>query len=40
MVYNFGAAVLRAIGDSRRPANYLIISGIVNVVFNLFSWLP
>lgn len=36
MVYNFGAAVLRAIGDSRRPANYLIISGIVNVVFNLF----
>ena len=36
MVYNFGAAILRAIGDSRRPMYYLIIAGIVNVIFNLF----
>jgi putative MATE family efflux protein len=36
MVYNFGAAILRAVGDSRRPMNYLIISGIVNVIFNMF----
>jgi putative MATE family efflux protein len=36
MVYNFSAAILRAIGDSRRPMNFLIISGIVNVIFNLF----
>jgi putative MATE family efflux protein len=36
MVYNFGAAILRAVGDSRRPMYYLIISGIVNVIFNLF----
>lgn len=36
MVYNFGAAILRAVGDSRRPMNYLIIAGIVNVVLNLF----
>jgi len=36
MVYNFGAAILRAIGDSRRPMYYLIISGSVNVIFNLF----
>jgi len=36
MVYNFGAAILRAIGDSRRPMYYLIVSGIVNVVLNLF----
>jgi len=36
MVYNFGAAILRAVGDSRRPMYYLIISGIVNVLLNLF----
>ena len=36
MVYNFGAAVLRAVGDSRHPMYYLVISGIVNVVLNLF----
>lgn len=36
MVYNFGAAILRAVGDSRRPMYYLIVSGIVNVILNLF----
>jgi len=36
MVYNFGAAILRAVGDSRHPMYYLIIVGIVNVIFNLF----
>lgn len=36
MVYNFGAAILRAVGDSRRPMYYLVTSGIVNVLFNLF----
>lgn len=36
MVYNFGAAILRAVGDSRRPMYYLIISGVVNVILNLF----
>lgn len=36
MVYNFGAAILRAVGDSRRPMNYLTISGIANVFMNLF----
>ncbi len=36
MVYNFSAAILRAVGDSRRPMNFLVISGIVNVIFNLF----
>lgn len=35
VVYNFGAAVLRAIGDTERPLRYLIISGIVNVILNL-----
>ncbi|MGB4267243.1 MAG: MATE family efflux transporter, partial [Limnochordia bacterium] len=28
MVYNFGAAILRAVGDSRRPMNYLTIAGV------------
>ncbi|MBE5964252.1 MAG: MATE family efflux transporter [Lachnospira sp.] len=36
MVYNFGAAILRAMGDTKRPLYYLIVSGIVNVVLNLF----
>jgi len=36
MVYNFGAAILRAVGDSRRPMYYLFVSGIVNVILNLF----
>lgn len=35
MIYNFGAAVMRAAGDSRRPMYYLIISGAVNVLLNL-----
>ena len=36
MIYNFGAAILRAVGDSKRPMYYLVISGIVNVILNLF----
>jgi len=35
MVYNFGAAVLRSVGDSKRPMYYLIISGVANVISNL-----
>ena len=36
MLYNFGAAILRAIGDTKRPLYFLLVSGIVNVVLNLF----
>lgn len=36
MVYNYGAAALRAVGDTRRPLLYLIISGSLNIVLNLF----
>ncbi len=36
MAYNFGAAVLRAVGDTKRPLYYLLIAGIVNVGLNLF----
>ena len=35
MAYNFGAAILRAIGDTRRPLYYLLFAGVVNVVLNL-----
>lgn len=35
MLYNFGAAILRAHGDTKRPMIILMISGIVNVVLNL-----
>lgn len=36
MLYNFGAAVLRAVGDTRRPLYFLLTAGIVNVLLNLF----
>jgi putative MATE family efflux protein len=35
MVYNFGSAVLRSIGDTRRPFYCLMVGGLVNVVLNL-----
>lgn len=36
MLYNFGSAVLRAVGDTRRPLYFLMIAGVVNVILNLF----
>jgi len=35
MTYNFGSAILRAVGDTRRPLYYLMIAGVVNVILNL-----
>ena len=35
MIYNFGASILRAVGDTRRPLIYLTIAGVVNVILNL-----
>lgn len=35
LTYNFSAAVLRAVGDTKRPLYYLTIAGIINVVLNL-----
>lgn len=35
MVYNFGASILRAMGDTRHPLFFLCISGAVNLVLNL-----
>lgn len=36
MLYNFGSAVLRAIGDTRRPLYFLLAAGVINVLLNLF----
>ena len=36
MIYNFGSAILRSVGDTRRPLIYLIIAGVLNVILNLF----
>lgn len=36
MLYNFGASILRAAGDTRSPLIHLTVAGIVNVVLNLF----
>ncbi len=36
MLYNFCAAVLRAVGDTKRPLYFLTIAGVVNIVLNLF----
>lgn len=35
LVYNFGAAILRAVGDTRRPLYILTMAGIINVILNL-----
>ncbi len=35
MIYNFGSAVLRAAGDTRRALYYLSTGGVINVILNL-----
>lgn len=35
LIYNFGASILRSVGDTKRPLYFLTISGIVNVILNL-----
>ncbi|MBQ4145405.1 MAG: polysaccharide biosynthesis C-terminal domain-containing protein, partial [Clostridia bacterium] len=35
LTYNFGASILRAIGDTKRPLYILSASGIINVILNL-----
>jgi len=36
MLYNFGSAILRAVGDTQRPLYFLLTAGIINVALNLF----
>ncbi|NBJ89395.1 MATE family efflux transporter [Acutalibacter sp. 1XD8-36] len=35
IVYNFGAAILRAVGDTRRPMIFMLIAGVLNFALNL-----
>ncbi len=36
LLYNFGCAILRAVGDTRKPLWYLVIAGCINVLLNMF----
>ena len=36
MVYNMGAGILRAVGDSKRPFYFLVVSALLNIVLDLF----
>lgn len=43
VVYNMGSGLLRAVGDSKRPLYYLIVSSVLNIIFDLvfvavFKW--
>lgn len=42
MLYNYGAAILRAVGDTKRPLLFLVVSGLVNAGLNMIFviWLP
>jgi putative MATE family efflux protein len=37
MIYNFGAAILRSIGETKKPLLYLFVAGIVNLVINIIT---
>lgn len=36
LVYNYGASILRAKGETKKPLYYLTVAGVVNVILNLF----
>lgn len=40
MLYNFGSALLRAKGDTKRPLYILLLAGIVNLILNLIFVIP
>lgn len=40
MLYNFGSAILRAVGDTRRPLYFLLAAGVINVILNLIFVIP
>ena len=37
MAYNFGSAIMRAVGDTKRPLYYLSLAGAVNIVLNIVT---
>lgn len=40
MIYNFGSALLRSVGDTKRPLYYLMIAGVINVILNMVFVIP
>ena len=40
IIYNFGAAILRAKGDTKRPLYILLVAGVINVILNLIFVIP
>lgn len=40
MIYNFGSAILRAVGDTKRPLYYLSFAGVINAGLNLLFVIP
>lgn len=37
LIYNFAAAILRAVGESKRPLYYLTVAGVLNVMINIIT---
>ena len=37
MIYNFGAGVLRAVGDSRTPVIFLVIASLINIALDNYG---
>ena len=37
MIYNFGASMLRATGDTKRPLIYLTVAGVINIIVNIIT---
>lgn len=37
MIYNFGAALMRGVGETKKPLFYLLVTGILNVVINIVT---
>ncbi len=40
MVYNFGASILKSVGETKRPLIYLFIAGVMNALLNLLFVIP
>ena len=37
MLYNFGAAIMRSVGDTKRPLYYLTLAGVINIILNIVT---
>lgn len=37
MIYNFGASIMRAVGETKKPLYYLFVAGVLNVVINIVT---